>query len=204
MNKHFAFILPFLFSQFANAALIKFDLEATINGTFGGFPAPKTFEVSYVFDTDDAISQHSTGFRLLSSTATVDGITYEGSGGLLAYSDNVVTNPPEDRVSGSSAFNFVLGPVAVTHLGFNLLGPDSIFSIAEVPFLPDVSSFTFFRGFSVVFTGGSCRTSCSEQTVLAIDDIVVTEVSPVPVPAAVWLMGSGLAGLFAVRRKRSR
>jgi hypothetical protein len=35
----------------------------------------------------------------------------------------------------------------------------------------------------------------------AIDDIGFDKRSPVPIPAAVWLFGSGLLGLFGVRRK---
>jgi hypothetical protein len=36
---------------------------------------------------------------------------------------------------------------------------------------------------------------------IAIDNIQVEGVSPVPVPAAVWLLGSGLVGLIGLRRK---
>jgi hypothetical protein len=34
------------------------------------------------------------------------------------------------------------------------------------------------------------------------DNLVFAEVAPVPVPAAVWLFGSGLLGLVGVARRR--
>jgi hypothetical protein len=33
------------------------------------------------------------------------------------------------------------------------------------------------------------------------DNFIGTEIKAVPVPAAVWLLGSGLLGLFGIRRK---
>lgn len=38
---------------------------------------------------------------------------------------------------------------------------------------------------------------------IAIDNLQVTGVSAVPVPAAVWLLGSGLVGLISIRRKKA-
>ena len=38
----------------------------------------------------------------------------------------------------------------------------------------------------------------------AIDEMNGTAPSAVPVPAAVWLLGSGLAGLAGLRRRQAR
>ena len=36
---------------------------------------------------------------------------------------------------------------------------------------------------------------------VGLDDLVFCHPEPVPVPAAVWLLGSGLVGLIGLRRK---
>ena len=41
-------------------------------------------------------------------------------------------------------------------------------------------------------------------TVTSFSDYAVTETSPVPIPPAAWLFGSGLAGLGAIRRRTRR
>jgi hypothetical protein len=34
-----------------------------------------------------------------------------------------------------------------------------------------------------------------------LDNVSVTPLTPTPIPAAAWLLGSGLMGLFGIRRK---
>jgi hypothetical protein len=50
-----------------------------------------------------------------------------------------------------------------------------------------------FAGFPTTPTNG-------KTFLMVLDDVVVT--SAVPVPAAVWLFGSGLLGLFSFGRKK--
>ena len=53
--------------------------------------------------------------------------------------------------------------------------------------------------FTIRFSAGSADTN---STSTAAEDYRLVTMSAIPVPAAVWLFGSGLAGLFAVARTR--
>lgn len=53
--------------------------------------------------------------------------------------------------------------------------------------------------FTIRFSAGSGDTNATST---AAEDYRLVTMSAIPVPAAVWLFGSGLAGLFAVARKR--
>ncbi len=105
----------------------------------------------------------------------------------------------------STGFFPRFGSTGITVTGFFELGGNIVSSfnldqIAEENSLLDFQLFTL-SGFqnlsSVTFTafGGSSGFS------FGIDDITVSEsVSSVPVPAAVWLFGSGLIGLIGMRK----
>jgi len=55
--------------------------------------------------------------------------------------------------------------------------------------------------FSIDFMGYSSTTGDPNRTYLVIDNLTITA-SPVPIPAAVWLFGSGLLGLIGIARRR--
>jgi hypothetical protein len=66
------------------------------------------------------------------------------------------------------------------------------------------TNFTDINGFNAleIYTGYVAGTSTRAAGSYLVDNISLTGTSaPVPVPAAVWLLGSGLLGLFGVRRK---
>jgi hypothetical protein len=61
----------------------------------------------------------------------------------------------------------------------------------------------------VIFAGSSYRTYDSSPLAHAPDDdhvvwAVWSEAAPVPIPGAVWLLGSGLAGIAGLRKKRNK
>jgi len=56
--------------------------------------------------------------------------------------------------------------------------------------------------FTIRFSAGSA--DAGGATSMAAEDYRLVTMSAIPVPAAVWLFGSGLAGLFAVARKRRK
>ena len=73
-----------------------------------------------------------------------------------------------------------------------------------------VSSFGDFVGISSTepFTSVYIRPWIGGESFWAyafmnLDDLYVGAASPVPVPAAVWLLGSGLVSLIGIRRKRN-
>jgi hypothetical protein len=69
-------------------------------------------------------------------------------------------------------------------------------------------SLVFFIGIiddSASFTGASLATPGSSGSfIYNIDDITTTSAAVVPIPGAVWLFGSGLAGLLTCTKRKSK
>jgi hypothetical protein len=55
-----------------------------------------------------------------------------------------------------------------------------------------------------MMTGGMCMTGHAAGGTMAATpaSLTISEASPVPVPAAAWLFGSGLIGLVGVARRK--
>ena len=66
----------------------------------------------------------------------------------------------------------------------------------DLAITPDMAGDTLSFGFGAVATG-----TTDNGSGIFYDNLVFAEVSPVPVPAAVWLFGSGLLGLVGVARR---
>ncbi|MEJ1409950.1 MAG: hypothetical protein RPU60_07010 [Candidatus Sedimenticola sp. (ex Thyasira tokunagai)] len=81
-------------------------------------------------------------------------------------------------------------------------------SIAGLQFLHDGFNYFGFGegGFDTVRLSDNAGSQTSVYSgllqALSIDAIEVSEVSAVPIPAAVWLFGSGILGLLGLQRKR--
>ncbi len=87
--------------------------------------------------------------------------------------------------------------------------------IVDVTFGTLTNSYTFsstdlFSSYSLLFspiTSGNYDLSFSNQggddMGALLDNVSISNVNAVPVPAAVWLFGSGLVGLIATRRKKA-
>ena len=127
------------------------------------------------------------------------GFTFRWDPAVLTYTGTAVANPPWDTVSVSDA-NSATGVV-----DFVFLGQSVGFSIGEFPIATisfdvigtdgDMTDLTFADAFGGWAGGGI------NFPVTYVDGQVT--VSPVPVPAAAWLMLSGLLGLVGVARRRS-
>lgn len=65
------------------------------------------------------------------------------------------------------------------------------------------SPYTLYQ-FTTTAAGASSTIAFNFQndlSVFGLDNVDVTEVAPTPIPAAFWLLGSGLAGLAGIRRR---
>ena len=87
------------------------------------------------------------------------------------------------------------------YLNNNLLGD---FSGTGGWFTWNVKGLDFTNGFTVagdIFLGGTMPTGGQET-----DKVVISagSVSPVPIPDAVWLLGSGLVGLVGIRKRQRK
>jgi hypothetical protein len=114
-------------------------------------------------------------YTLVRSVAAADGVTdFAGASGFSQYDTNGVT---------------------AVHLTFS--GADMAPYIGEGSLLLDVFSYTRVTGGyagsnSIVMNGQSFTTSAT----------ITYDVTPTPIPAAVWLLGTGLLSIAGLRRKR--
>jgi hypothetical protein len=92
-----------------------------------------------------------------------------------------------DQISGNTVIQ-VLADVGDKNYSVNING----FNIANgIPFDNDISSIDTVR----FFTDGLLQTYFTGRT---FDDV---QISTVPIPSAIWFLGSGMIGLVGIRRK---
>lgn len=123
----------------------------------------------------------------LNFATPVDNFSFDRVGNIAAYS-------PSGTIKGSwfatayNASNVILGSV----------GEGLISTYSDVP--TQTFSLAFQGIYHIDFTGNSYNFAGTNMPVL--DNLTFTS-SPVPVPAAAWLLGSGLLGLMGVARRKA-
>ena len=144
-----------------------------------------------------------------------------GQGGVAASAGDTVSASVYAQSWAGDAFNnLALLQIAYFDAGDNLLGVDEIFadSIGNQAYLltpqdgADISDWTLMEVAGVAPVGTASAqilllhilTDGTPGTGAIFWDDASLEVSPIPVPAAVWLFGSGLLGLVGVARRKSR
>jgi hypothetical protein len=95
-----------------------------------------------------------------------------------------------------SGGNYTANTVELYLADYTLSNPDDWYILNEWTWV-DMSGFGDIIGFEINFEGSKVDTVPSY---VAMDDL---EYNAVPVPASVLLLGSGLLGLFGIRRRKN-
>ena len=174
----------------ANAALVV-DQYNIKNGWIGAYPLDG--------DTEDAVGQLFTPSQ--SNLAAVDVWLGEGGSVYLNIRENWIDGDiicTTESLSGTDDYvTFDIDPdVWLTVENSYVI--EVVWSSGETKVRKDNSGDDYYTRGGFLSNGGY-SSGCDMLFRTYYDD----EASPVPVPAAVWLLGSGLAGLIGIRRRRS-
>ena len=177
-------------SQIANSATIA-------NGNFDSGLAGWNTEGNVTVDS---------GYAVLNTFNGIDTSVYGGTNGsILSQAVNALAG---DVISFSYSFNT---DDYLPYNDFALVAGDAQYLVSDVATVGDGDSsgwqnfsFTALSDFSDLKFIVSNHTDTGFNSTLYIDNVSSGSVSSVPVPAAVWLFGSGLVGLLGFNRKRSQ
>jgi|GEM_PF-2625408 len=147
----------------------------------------------------------STKSTSILATVGTPGLTNNGNGQLLV-DENTFMGDLNSLASGSSATEASVNSTSNPAYGGAFWG--SNYKVVSNTTSP--TGFGSAQGFSVINGGGSGITARATSTqlplgsfsLLANGSVQYGPVSAVPIPAALWLMGSGLVGLLGVGRRR--
>jgi len=127
------------------------------------------------------------------SSATYDLVFYDA--GTAASIEPSFTSLTLADLNGTVGISANPAPYTATFGGDTAaLGATGEFELA----LWDGSAFTFVSDYTVIVPGNAYTIEFGSVT----GEILGVDLAPVPVPAAVWLFGSGLIGLVGVARRK--
>ena len=207
---------------------------SSVTNNFGRLPSASindTLMVSYTFDTT-APSYGATGqidyiqpltsfsyrintgsvYSYAAFSGTVDPVTQVGvqniislrnqwSGGSVVY--NVRADDLDSTSSSGIGFNLSTYYLSLSGSDPGILADTSIDSVPNIDALfaaPDPFNSTFAQMIIEARNGGST----DRFTVGRLTNLSIVSITPVPTPAAVWLLGSGIAAMFGFARGGKR
>lgn len=199
----------FLFGIDSNASLLTFAYEGVVNDTTG-YPSSAPFDafdgqtlrMVYTFDTTTPDNNASPNGDYLGAvkaiSITVGGNIYTANSGNIIVTNNGV-NPDQYIVDILSLSGPNVGGLPVTRFQLNF--SDSTHNAFSTDALPTVqpNPSMFDLGPALWFDFIDPQDDRNHGIIMARNNIVA---APVPIPAAVWLLGSGLIGIIGIRRFR--
>ncbi len=191
----------------ANAAMVTVDVTGTIsqinsNDIFGA-GVGDTWMLSYSYDTDTAVDTNSDGnvglyFLGTPMSFTLGGVTYTSPDSISAVQLVNDTAGVDGYISGTAGtfsangLDNLSGLIMLTDTDASVFGDDSL------PLSFALSDFE-----NTMFNFGGSAAGVFGGVLGSIDSITFSsDVSPVPIPGAIWLFGSALAGLFGFKLRQ--
>lgn len=176
-----------------------------LDTTFGATPFdPSTYEA--MVGVADEASPGLTGSQFTPFTTAYT----NAFAGFAGSADSTLTleNFTADPNSYAARFDFILDVNDENGLDpagsfANWTSPGNTISLAGLADAPEFLYLFEASGTNPEISGLDNLTASSIPAVRISADGSVVSFTPVPVPAAVWLLGSGLIGLLGIRRKRS-
>ncbi len=148
--------------------------------------------VNYEEYGSDRLATAITGLTV-GSLGTYDVVFRYGTPSTLAFNNFV------DAKAAADAINGALTSSAITYVANTTSTPWDVWDYYEVPY---EYYYGDYRNAYSRYTSGWSTQSGSFTVTPSFMFAVLTPSTPVPIPAAVWLLGSGLIGLIGVRRFR--
>ena len=135
----------------------------------------------------------------VSSNKAIDGVALGMTGGVKNSSGTTITGTTLDRhLTGVSeqVYNPTGGQIG--SMSVNLSSPS-----AKVAFTPGQTSLTLSKDINATGAGihDNCTSTTCQQHTLFVQS-VTQDLTPVPEPGTLGVLATGLAGLFAMRRRR--
>ncbi len=204
--------LLLLGSLSANATSFDFAAIADGDGSYG-VAAGESGASSFVF-TKDGLSVTATGFNATDSNMSYFAYLDSGNAGLgvcqalsgtqcaIASDDNVTYNESLKLVFSQEvdivSTLFRNGSHGTSFNGMFGLSVDGVESTETL-----VANYTnVLTGTEFIFTNPNSLEGNRKQFYISALDVVTSSPAPVPVPAAVWLFGTGFVGLVGMAKRR--
>jgi hypothetical protein len=201
-------------SMSTSAALVRYNFNGVITAVSDGFdliesaninPIQSTFDGYFIYDDEvrpGVVPERSSSYAITQFFVEIDDSFYidNVSGGGIGVSND--TQTWGDLVNVTSTNNSTNLPNIVRLNNQILFSELSSSLFSEYPEIPTPLSLDDFDSAELLIKGWDVVSPVSGDSWFSIVGVVTNlEVAPVPVPAAIWLFGSGFIGLASFARR---
>lgn len=203
--------LLLLVPSLAQASLVTYNFSGVVTRAlnFAGFSEGQTFTGTFTYNTDTVVS--GAGGEIIYKTPldlqiTAGGVTYAPLAA-LKYLPNLYDLTYTEYAGGAQGFGLFAEGVydatstpapGQTNTYKEIATLELLFPKAPSPMIPAINYVYHLR------ENEFGQPLVSQDALLEATITGVSEAAPTPIPAAVWLLGTGLAGLAGARKLRRR